>query len=171
MLRRTHQDAGTEMVKAISLTIALIALWLTLSGYFTPFLLSIGVASVLFTVYLAARMRLLDDEAVPVQLRPALFLYWGWLGGEIFKASVAVCRVILSRDMTLSQQLIRVPWDQKTEMGRTIFANSITLTPGTITVETGDGAFLVHALTDEFTGSEGFEEMGGRVTKVEARHR
>ena len=170
MLHCIYQDAGTGMVKAISLTLALIALWLSLSGYFTPFLLSVGLASILFTVYLAARMRLLDDEAVPVQLRPALVIYWGWLAIEIFKASIAVCRVILSREMKLSQQLIRVPWDQKTEMGRTIFANSITLTPGTITVETGKDAFLVHALTEDFTGAEGFEEMGGRVTKVEARH-
>lgn len=170
MLRCTHQDAGTEMVKATSLTVALIALWLMLSGHFEPFLLFVGLASILFTVYLAARMRLLDDEAVPVQLRPSLLLYWVWLAVEIFKASVAVCRVILSHDMKLSQQLIRVPRDQTTEMGRTIFANSITLTPGTITVETGKDAFLVHALTEDFTGSEGFEEMGNRVTKVEARH-
>ncbi|MGX1196267.1 Na+/H+ antiporter subunit E [Parvibaculum sp.] len=171
MLRCIQQDAGTEMVKAISLTIALIALWLTLSGHFTPFLLAMGLASVLFTVYLAARMRLLDDEAVPVQLRPALVLYWVWLAVEIFKASVAVCRVILAREMKLSQQLIRVPWNQSTEMGRTIFANSITLTPGTITVETGKDAFLVHALTEDFTGADGFEEMGGKVTEVEVRHR
>jgi len=169
MLRCIYQEAGTGMVKAISLTLALIALWLTLSGYFTPFLLSVGLASILFTVYLAARMHLLDEEAVPDQLRPSVLLYWVWLSGEVFKASVAVCRVILSRDMKLSQQLIRVPRDQKTEMGRTIFANSITLTPGTITVETGKNAFLVHALTEDFTGAEGFEEMGRRVTKVEVR--
>ena len=48
------------MTKAVGLLVALFALWLALSGYFKPFLLSLGVLSCLFTVYLASRMKLLD---------------------------------------------------------------------------------------------------------------
>jgi multicomponent Na+:H+ antiporter subunit E len=157
------------MTKAVGLLIALFALWLGLSGYFKPFLLTLGVLSCLFTVYLARRMNLLDDEAVPLQLRPGLLLYWSWLGGEVFKSAWAVSRVILAREMPISQQLIAVPCSQKTEMGHVIFANSITLTPGTVTVETVPGKFLVHALTDEAANLEGFADMGRRVTEVEAR--
>ncbi|MBO6636288.1 Na+/H+ antiporter subunit E [Parvibaculum sp.] len=157
------------MTKAVGLLIALFALWLGLSGYFKPFLLTLGVLSCLFTVYLARRMNLLDDEAVPLQLRPGLLLYWSWLGGEVFKSAWAVSKVILAREMPISQQLIAVPCSQKTEMGHVIFANSITLTPGTVTVETVPGKFLVHALTDEAANLEGFADMGRRVTEVEAR--
>lgn len=157
------------MTKAVGLLIALFALWLALSGYFKPFLLTLGVLSCLFTVYLAHRMKLLDDEAVPLQLRPALLLYWGWLGGEIFKSAVAVSRIILSRDMAISQNLVAVPCPPKTEMGHVIFANSITLTPGTITVETATGKFLVQSLTDEGANPEGFAEMGRRVALIEGR--
>ncbi|HCX66692.1 Na+/H+ antiporter subunit E [Parvibaculum sp.] len=157
------------MKKAVGLLVALFALWLALSGYFKPFLLSLGVLSCLFTVYLASRMKLLDDEAVPLQLRPSLLLYWGWLGREVFKSSIAVSRVILAREMPISQQLVAVPCTQKTEMGHVIFANSITLTPGTVTAESGNGHFLVHALTDDFAAPEGFAEMDRRVTAVEDR--
>jgi multicomponent Na+:H+ antiporter subunit E len=157
------------MKKAVGLLVALFALWLVLSGYFKPFLLSLGILSCLFTVYLASRMKLLDDEAVPLQLRPSLLLYWGWLGREVFKSSIAVSKVILAREMPVSQQLIAVPCTQKTEMGHVIFANSITLTPGTVTVESGNGRFLVHALTEDFAAPEGFADMGKRVTAVEAR--
>lgn len=157
------------MKKAVGLLVALFALWLVLSGYFKLFLLSLGVLSCLFTVYLAARMKLLDDEAVPLQLRPSLLLYWGWLGREVFKSSIAVSKVILAREMPISQQLISVPCGQKTEMGHVIFANSITLTPGTVTVEAGNGRFLVHALTEDFSAPEGFADMGRRVAAVEGR--
>lgn len=157
------------MTKALGLVVALFALWLALSGYFKPFLLFAGFVSCLFTVYLAKRMKLLDDEAVPLQLRLSLPLYWTWLGGEIFKSAVAVSKVILSRDMQLSQQLIAVPSPLKTDMGHVIFANSITLTPGTVTVETMPGRFLVHALTEEASGAEGFEEIARRVAVVETR--
>ncbi|PKQ01343.1 MAG: hypothetical protein CVT73_23930, partial [Alphaproteobacteria bacterium HGW-Alphaproteobacteria-12] len=125
------------MTKAVGLLIALFALWLALSGYFKPFLLTLGILSCLFTVLLAARMKLLDEEAVPLQLRLSLLLYWGWLGREVFKSAVAVSKVILAREMSISQQLIAIPCTQKTEMGHVIFANSITLTPGTVTVEAG----------------------------------
>ena len=157
------------MTKAVGLLVALFALWLGLSGYFKPFLLTLGVLSCLFTVYLARRMKLLDDEAVPLQLRPSLLLYWGWLGGEVAKSAWAVSKVILSRDMPISQQLIAVPCTPKTEMGHVIFANSITLTPGTVTVETAPGKFLVHALTEDAANMEAFSDMGRRVAEVETR--
>ena len=111
------------MAKAIGLSVALLALWLALSGFFKPFLLALGLLSCALTLYLAFRMKLLDDEAVPIQLRLTLLLYWGWLGGEIFKSAVAVSKVILARNMPLHQQLIAVPAPQKTDMGHVIFAN------------------------------------------------
>lgn len=158
-----------NMAKAVGLLLALFALWLALSGYFRPFLLVLGLLSCALTVYLAFRMKLLDDEAVPLQLRLSLLLYWGWLGGEIFKSAVSVCRVILARQMPLSQQLIAVPFSQKTPMGSVIFANSITLTPGTVTVEAAKGKFLVHALTENAANPDAFADMGRRVSSVEVR--
>jgi len=152
------------MTKAIVLGAALFAFWLALSGHYTPFLLVIGILSSAFCVALACRMKLVDAEAVPIGLKPSIALYWFWLAVEIIKANLAVGRIILSPHMPLGQRFVRVPTGQKTEMGQVIFANSITLTPGTVTVETGENALLVHALSGSFAS---FDEMGHRVCAVE----
>ncbi len=152
------------MTKAIVLGTALFVFWLALSGHYTPFLLAAGVLSSAFCLALAIRMKLVDAEAVPIGLKPSVALYWFWLAGEIIKANIAVGRIILSPRMPLGQLFVRVPTGQKTEIGQVIFANSITLTPGTVTVETGENALLVHALSVSFTS---FDEMDRRVCAVE----
>jgi multicomponent Na+:H+ antiporter subunit E len=153
------------MAKATTLCVVLFGFWLALSGHYTPFLLLMGALSSAFCVALVSRMGIIDAETVPLQIKPALPLYWLWLGWEIVKANVDVAKIILSRRMPLAQQFVHVAANQKTEMGRVIFANSITLTPGTVTVETSEGGFLVHALSPAFTGS--LPEMDARVSGVE----
>jgi multicomponent Na+:H+ antiporter subunit E len=157
------------MIKSAVLGALLFAFWLALSGHYTPFLISMGVLSSACALYAARRMGLVDDEAVPLQLRPRLLLYWLWLGIEIVRSSLSVARLILSRRLTLTQQFVLVPTSQKSEMGRVIFANSITLTPGTVTVVTRERDFIVHALTDDHAAPEGFTGMDRRVTAAEAR--
>lgn len=154
------------MMRAIGLMVGLSGLWLALSGYFKPFLLGLGLLSCIATVLIARRMKLLDTEAVPLELPFKLLNYWGWLGREVYRSSMAVSRVILAKEMPLGQQLIAVPTTQKTEMGHVIFANSITLTPGTVTVETTPGVYLVHALTDAAADLSAFADMDARAAKV-----
>lgn len=162
----TFVDKGhLNMAKAIALGIALFGFWLVLSGHYTPFLLAIGVISCGLCVAITMRMGLIDAETVPTQLKGSLLLYWLWLVIEIIKSNLAVARIILSRKLDLGQQFILIPTSQTTEMGRVIYANSITLTPGTVTVETAEHAFLIHALTANFIPS--LAAMGDRVTAVE----
>ena len=71
--------------------------------------------------------------------------------------------------MRLKQRMLTVPAEQVTDVGRVTFANSITLTPGTITVETEHHSFLVHALTDDAADAEALKDMGARVSAVESR--
>jgi multicomponent Na+:H+ antiporter subunit E len=157
--------AGTA--RTIALGAALFGFWLVLSGHFTPFLLLMGVASSALCVWIVARMEPIDETAVPLGLRPSLLLYWLWLGGEIVKSNIAVARMILARRISLSPRFILVPTSQQSDMGRVIFANSITLTPGTVTVETGGKALLVHALAESFSTS--LPDMDRRVTAIEGR--
>ncbi|MGV8996195.1 MAG: Na+/H+ antiporter subunit E [Parvibaculaceae bacterium] len=153
------------MAKVIALSLALFSFWLVLSGHYTPFLLAMGALSVALCVFIAHRMNLIDAEAVPTQLRLSIFVYWFWLLVEIIKANIQVAGLILRSKSAFAQQLVLVPTSQKTDMGRVIFANSITLTPGTVTVEIADHAFLVHAITADFVPS--MEDMGRRVTAIE----
>ena len=64
--------------------------------------------------------------------------------------------------MHISPTLVRVPVDRKTDMGAVMFANSITLTPGTVSVDIDDDAILVHALLSDMAIADDFKEMGER---------
>ena len=152
------------MVRAgIVLLFVLVAYWLTLSGYFDhPILFVTGGLSVLAVVWLCARMQILDEETVPY-LHGKTLGYIPWLFMEIVKANMAVVKAVLSPDMEISPSLVRVKMNHETDLGRTVFANSITLTPGTISMQMEDGEILVHALLEDMTDAEGFQEMAERA--------
>ena len=77
-------------------------------------------------------------------------------------------RVILSPVLPIRQKMLVVPQSQNTDLAQVIFANSITLTPGTISVETEDGGLLVHALSYCPDDDASLADMDRRVTAVEA---
>jgi multicomponent Na+:H+ antiporter subunit E len=155
------------MIYSASLALMLYAFWLLLSGYFTPFLLAAGVGSALAVVWFARRMVVVDAEGHPVRLIPRLLLYWAWLLKEIVKSGWAVCRIIVHPRLPISPTMVRFRPTQTTNVGLVIHANSITLTPGTITVEAAAGEFLVHGLTR--SGAEGCvdSDMDRRISRCE----
>jgi multicomponent Na+:H+ antiporter subunit E len=155
------------LTRALALGGILYVLWLLLSGYFEPLLLSFGVLSVALSVYIGLRMDLVDHEGLPVQLSPGLLTYLPWLFNEVVKANIAVVRIILHPALPISPSLVRFKGTQRTDLGRFIFANSITLTPGTITVGVDGPMLEVHALAWELV--DGTEEgpMDQRVTALE----
>lgn len=151
-------------------TIALLSLWLLLSGIYKPLVVGFGVVSVLIAVLVVRRMDRIDGDRIEIDLNGLRFLrYMLWLLVEIAKANLAVTRVILSREMPLNQHLFTTPNTQRTDLGQVIFANSITLTPGTITVETGRSCFLVHALNYAVSDNDALADMDARVSATEGR--
>ena len=156
------------MTRTLILTAALAGLWLLLSGYFDkPLLLVFGVLSVALTVYLARRAGVLDHEGVPDGLMPRVFGYWWWLALEIGKANIAVARIALAIKPEYSPKMIRIKTPTRTNEGLATFCNSVTLTPGTVTVDLEPDHFLVHALTEEFADEAAILDMGARVAKLE----
>lgn len=150
-----------------SLGIVLYAFWLLLSGYFTPFLLAAGAGSALGVVLLSRRMRIVDREGHPLQMIAAVLLYWPWLIKEIAKSAWGVSRIILDPRLPISPVLVRFKPSQKSQVGLATHANSITLTPATITVEAAQNEFLVHALTRSSGAGVIDSEMDRRISKVE----
>jgi multicomponent Na+:H+ antiporter subunit E len=157
------------MFRAASSVATLFLFWVVLSGYFTPFLLTAGIGSSLAVVWLAHRMAVVDREGHPIHLGPAAAVYVPWLLKEIAKSAWEVTKIILDPKLPIQPTLVRFRPTQRTEVGLTTHANSITLTPGTITIEAGRHEFLVHALTT--AGAEGVQsgEMDARVTRFESR--
>ena len=99
------------------------------------------------------RMGIVDEEGAPVELGIRPFTqYAPYLIKEIIESNIAVTKIICSRQMPLQRNMIEVSANQKSELGRVILANSITLTPGTISVDMEGDKILVHALS--FEGAE-----------------
>lgn len=156
------------MARSLAFLAVLGAFWLLLSGLFTPFLLTAGAACTLGVFYLTRRMDLLDREGFPIHLAwRALFWYWPWLAREILKAGWDVTKRILDPRLPISPTLAEVQPSQRTDLGLTIHANSITLTPGTLCVEVSPGRFLVHALTQEGAAALANSEMDRRCAVLE----
>ncbi|MBT3917429.1 MAG: cation transporter [Rhodospirillaceae bacterium] len=135
------------MIRKLGLALALFTLWLLLSGIFEPLFISLGIISSLFVAWIAHRMEVADHEGFPIHLGPKAVTYWPWLIWEIIKANIDVALIIIKPKLEISPVLFRSPASQKTEVGQVTYANSITLTPGTITVAVNDGSVDVHALT------------------------
>lgn len=155
------------MLHASVLGASLAVFWLLLSGYFTePLLLSLGAFSVILTVYLALRADKIDGERVSFRLDLTIMRYWIWLLVEIVKANIDVAKLIVSPNMVLSPRMVRVKATQKSDMGLVIYANSITLTPGTVTVDIDDDEFVVHAITQEMADGLATGDMDARVTAL-----
>lgn len=157
-------------MRTIGIVIVLSALWLLLSGIYTPMITGLGAASVLLVVFVIRRMNAQDDEHVEFHLAPFRFVkYMIWLMAEIARSNWTVTKTILSPNMNIRQHIFTVPYTQKTDLAQVIFANSITLTPGTITVETEDGHFLVHAVCYSPDDPAALADMDARVTASETK--
>ncbi len=159
------------MSRLIILTGLLLAFWFLLSGQTKGFLVSVGFISTAICVWFAWRTKSADEEGLPLRLTLGAITYWPWLLAEIFKSAIAVTRIILDPKLPISPTMVRVKAGQRTAAGLTTYANSITLTPGTTSVDVSarDDEILVHALTGEGAADVVEGAMDRRVVAFEGR--
>jgi multicomponent Na+:H+ antiporter subunit E len=112
-------------------------------------------------------MGVVDEEGVLVDIAFRLPLYVIWLIWEITKANVEVARRILDPRLPISPRMVRVKVDQRHELSRVIYANSITLTPGTVSVDIEGDMIIVHALTKRAADEVETGRMGRQVKRLE----
>lgn len=143
----------------IGLLIALITFWWSMSGLAKPLLFALGAASILVTMILAMRLNVITRESSPYLRLPAFFAYWVWLVGEIAKANVRVIKACVSAELDINPALVKVKTTCRSDLAKTIFANSITLTPGTVTLAVEGDKLLVHALYEDDAEPSAFETM------------
>ncbi len=129
-------------------------------------ILTLGTISILISLVLASRLETLDREGAPYARTLNLFAYWGWLVVEIFKANWPVIKACVSANLDINPALVKVKTRCESDLAKTVFANSITLTPGTVTVEVEGDKLLVHALFEESATPESFAEMDERSWKA-----
>ena len=157
------------MIQTIRLTVTMACLWLMLSGMFKTQLLVLGVMSVVLVVFLANRMRVLEHRGQPIYFRFLhIFEYWGWLLYQILLSNIDVTKRVWSPELNIKPTLRRVTATPDTELGRVVYANSITLTPGTTAINfTPDDDILVHALHEDSLVELEAGDMARHVRDVE----
>ncbi len=149
--------------------ITLALFWLLLSGHYTLLLIFFGVASCLLVVMIVTRMDTIDRSHISLTLYPVNFVkYWIWLAKEIIVSNIAVTKLVLSRELKISPSIFRVPAANLSELVRVTYANSITLTPGTVSIDVGDDWIEVHALTEETRNDLLAGKMDDRVRSIGA---
>lgn len=124
----------------------LASFWVVLSGHFDPLLLTLGVVSITVVCAMAWRgdIYLHHDLTVPFALRlPWFFL---WLGGQVLVSSLTVMRQVWSPRLGLRPVVGSTPAQDLPELSQVAYANAITLTPGTLSLDITDKVIRVHSL-------------------------
>lgn len=155
------------MRHTIFLSLSLAIFWLLNSGHNTALTLSLGAISIALVLYIAHRMDVIDHESQPLHITLKLPGFYAWLIKEIILANLLVVKHIWLGNRTISPTLKTIKVSQKTDIGKVIYANSITLTPGTVTVNLEGDQFMVHALVRESIEELEAGEMDRRVTRLE----
>jgi len=141
--------------------------WIVLSGKFDPFHLSLGVISCAIVAYLSADLLRPSVRGLLIML-VRWVPYLPWLIKEIIKANLHVTYLVFHPRMMdlIDPRIVKFRSKLESELALVTFANSITLTPGTITVNVSpDGDFKVHAI-DKASGEPLPGEMEARIAKA-----
>ena len=155
-----------ETQHAIRLGALLVVLWLVLSGHYGVLLLFLGAASCALALFIALRMDRVDGEAIPLAMRAWRWVrYTAWLGVEIVKSNLQVARVLIDPRLPIRPAVFRVEATQRSLLGHVVYANSITLTPGTVSIDLHRDAIDVHSLLAPDLAVLG--EMDRRVSAME----
>ncbi len=133
----------------ISLSALLFALWLGLSGQINALMISLGLASTIAIVAITHRMDSIDHETYPAHMNLLLLRFWLFLAREVVIANIDVVKRIFRPGKNISPQLFELPLTLKTDLSRVIYANAITMTPGTVSANLDKKTVTVHTLSIE----------------------
>jgi multicomponent Na+:H+ antiporter subunit E len=147
--------------------------WVVLSGYFDAFHLISGAVSSLLVAWFSHDLFAGKSPNIPLEFRRVVrFLrYLPWLMWEIVKANIDLVYRTLHPSMPISPRMIRFQNTLKDEMGITTLANSITLTPGTVTVDANEEEYIVHAISEEAAEGLLAGDMARQVKFIETGSR
>lgn len=149
-------------------TFLLLALtWLLWSGVYTPLILGLGLVSCAIAIYLAHRMGFFARGIFSLHVSARLPRFWAWLLVEIVKANFMVAAAVLFPARRVRPSVIDIHTGGG-PIAQTLLANSITLTPGTVTLDVHDGRLRVHCLTESAMRELRGGEMDRRVAAVTA---
>ncbi len=162
----------TKASSVIAAFVVCFAFWLLLTWSFSVQELIAGAVVSLAAALFSARF-FIHEKAFwfcnPAKLFTGLFYWVCVFPGELIRANVHMAKLVLSGCKNLKPGIVKIPVDLKSDYGQAALANSITLTPGTITMEIaeeeGQTNYYVHWIEAETDGAEAGEAIKGRMEK------
>jgi multicomponent Na+:H+ antiporter subunit E len=153
-------------VAPIVVFLLLMAFWVPFSGMFDAFHLSLGVLCCAFVAIISHKF-LFEDFSRQGKLKKAIrfIAYLPWLIWQVVLANFHVVHMVLS-PAKINPQIVRLKSNLKSDLSMVTLANSITLTPGTITMDIIDGEYYVHALSQKTADDLLTGDMEKRVAHV-----
>jgi len=167
------QRKKTQFQNVVGTTIILFAFWMLLSGKFDAFHLTLGVICSVLVAYLFHDLLFANVRVGDMRVVAARFIaYIPWLIQQIVLSNIHVASLVLRRRMPIDPQIVKFKTKLETDISFVTLANSITLTPGTITMDIKDGVFYVHALSRKVAEELNAGDMEDRVAHIfmEADH-
>lgn len=156
----------TAKIRVTTAGVLFVATWLLWSGHYTALLLFFGAVSCALVLLLAKRTGFFAEDVYSLHLGPRLPAFWLWLLKEIAASNVAVAKIVLRRRLVIEPMMISVDASHLPAAVQATLANSITLTPGTVSVDIDRGKIEVHCLTREIAEDLRGGEMLRRATRL-----
>lgn len=167
------QRRKTRFQNSVGAGVILFAFWMLLSGQFDAFHLTLGAICCALVGYLFHDLLFANARVGDMRVVAARFIvYIPWLIQQIVLSNFHVAALVLRRKMPIDPQIVTFKTKLETDISSVTLANSITLTPGTITMDIKDGTFYVHALDQKVVDDLNAGEMEDRVAHIfmEADH-
>ena len=140
------------------------AVWLLLSGHYTALILSFGAVSSLIVIWFMWRMDRVDEQLGALPMRPRVLYYLLWLMWQVVLSNIDLVRRIWDPTLPIRPTWQRLDIKVTSSLAKTLYANSITLTPGTLTTDVREDHFMVHSLS-----TDGIDELrkGGMEKQIQ----
>ena len=155
-------------MKYIIFFIVLFLHWILWSGKFDAFHLSLGVISCILITFMSHDLYIESKKVSPKIIKQAFrfIKYVPWLLYQIILSNIHVASLVLSPKMPIDPKIIRYKTKLKSDNALVTFANSITLTPGTITADINEGEYYVHALSRKVAEDLMTGEMEDKIAYI-----
>ena len=128
-----------------------------------------GLVSVLLVLLLSHKMKLLDQESIPLHLCFRIWPFYFWLTKEIIVGSLYVLARIIRRDKVLTPQIRILPLNFNDPLSKVIYANSITLVPGTLSIRLSKTRIQIHALSRNLADELSHGDLAQRIKRLEEK--
>ena len=123
--------------------------WLLLSGHYSALILSFGAVSLLIVIWFMWRMDRVDESLGVLPMRPRMLYYLLWLMWQVVLSNIDLVRRIWDPALPIRPTWQRLDIKVTSSLAKTLYANSITLTPGTLTTDVREDHFMVHSLSPD----------------------